>query len=31
MYKQNKKQIDEMFHILLWANDEIKKAIEKFC
>ena len=29
MYKQNKKQIDEMFHILLWANDEIKKAIEK--
>ena len=29
MYKQDKKQIDEMFHILLWANDEIKKAIEK--
>ena len=29
MYKQNKKQIEEMFHILLWANDEIKKAIEK--
>ena len=29
MYKQNKKQIDKMFHILLWANDEIKKAIEK--
>lgn len=29
MYKQNKKQIEEMFQILLWANDEIKKAIEK--
>lgn len=29
MHKQEKKHVEEMFRILSWANDEIKKAIEK--